>query len=113
MSRRLKSKLLAWILRRSQSCGKATWLIAQSLYRKLSFREQVALSIHMRLCSHCVHFREQIEMLRRILLARDDVESADADLSVSLSPKARERIKKALRDRLEAGTGESERAPDQ
>src|SRR6266576_1812450 len=31
MCRRLKSKLLAWILSRSQSCEKATWLIAQSL----------------------------------------------------------------------------------
>jgi hypothetical protein len=102
MLKRLKSKLFAWILRRFMCCEKAAWLVSQSLDRRLSVRERTTLALHMKLCSHCAQFREQVEMLRKVLRMRDDVEGPDADLSVSLSQEARARIKKVLQESLDA-----------
>jgi hypothetical protein len=104
MASRLKNKMAAWVVRRLASSRKATSLVSQSLDRKLSVRERTALAVHMRLCSYCVHFREQLEVMRRVLgIREDDVEGPESSRSISLSPESRERIKKVLRDYLDAG----------
>jgi len=95
-----RAKIIAWILRRTGSCEKAVGLISQSLDMKLPWRKRIALAVHTWICSQCRRYREQLRIVRQIARTSDaEIASLEGPgSSVSLTPEARERIKKALRE---------------
>ncbi len=100
MASLLKRKLIAWILRWTGSCEKAAALISQSLDRRLSTQERAMLAVHIWICSHCKRYREQLIMIQKIAKTIDPKMTSPTEpgSSISLTPEARERIKKALRE---------------
>ncbi|WP_137718820.1 zf-HC2 domain-containing protein [Methylobacillus flagellatus] len=72
------------------SCKQASQLISQSLDRRLSLRERLALRLHLLICDVCERFRQQL------LLLRDMVHKlrchAEQDADVQLTAAARQRI---------------------
>ncbi|HET9533344.1 MAG TPA: zf-HC2 domain-containing protein [Blastocatellia bacterium] len=75
--------------------------MSESLDRRLSLGERVTLDLHLRICIWCVRYMEQIRALRRISSHYDaaQIENSIASTEQSLSPEARERIKRALQQK--------------
>jgi hypothetical protein len=83
------------------SCERAAELISLSLEAPLGWRRRLALWSHLCVCAMCRRFRLQAWLLQQAGRVADDRAPAD----VTLTEAARERIKAALRDAGEAGTG--------
>ena len=91
-------------------CKHATQLASRALDKPLSFRQRMALRLHLFMCDACTQFVRQLQLMRKALarLGRH----IEHDSSVSLSPQARERIAQAVA--LQAGQiDEARRNPDQ
>ena len=80
-------------------CREISKLVSESMERKLSFREWLALRMHLAMCGLCNGFAKQVRFLR-MAARRDSQRLADgrAHSEVRLSPEARTRIEAALRD---------------
>ena len=77
-------------------CEEADRLMSDSLDRRLTWVERVALEGHVVCCRGCSRARRQLAILRETLRkALDSVSAAGDDV---LSPKARDRIKSTLKD---------------
>lgn len=46
------------------NCHRATRLMSDAMDRPLTFREKVSLSVHLRICDGCRHFRHHMDVLR-------------------------------------------------
>ena len=79
------------------SCKDVSYLVSESLDRKLSFWQRLQVRLHLLMCRFCSRFRKQTLFLRdaahHYLLAVEDTEAA----SPGLSPEARERINQSLK----------------
>jgi predicted anti-sigma-YlaC factor YlaD len=51
------------------SCDQSTRLASDSLERSLTFRERLALRVHVTMCSGCRNFMNQIHMIRNLAKA--------------------------------------------
>ena len=79
------------------SCKEITRLVSESLDRALPFRQRLAVWWHLRLCQLCNRFRRQLLFLRGAIRRHPDrLEGHESPYPSSLSPEARERIKRAL-----------------
>ena len=77
------------------TCKEATQLISESLDHKLSFRQQVAVRIHLLMCKFCARYRKQLLMLRD--LAEHPFYLEEMETHVTLPQEARERIQRSLK----------------
>lgn len=83
------------------NCKNATKLLSESLERPLPLSHRMGLKMHLLMCRFCARFEKQIKFMRNITRRHEkqrleeDTPSPD---SPSLSPEARERMKKALRE---------------
>ena len=79
------------------ACKRAAQLISLSLETPLTWRQRLALAIHLLGCDLCRRFRRQMQLLQRAgSRAGRPEESPDSD---KLSEEARQRIKRALQGR--------------
>jgi hypothetical protein len=85
-----------FLLRRLPTCKEMVALMSQSMERPLTLRERVLLKLHLWVCAWCVWYLEQLRLLRSALRARVADAEAAAPRGASLSPEARERIKRSL-----------------
>ncbi len=92
MSKALKGLLQILSLR----CEEADRLMSDSLDRRLSWTERVALRGHVAVCRACRRARRQLLILQQTM--RKSLETADANGDEMLSPEARDRIRQALKD---------------
>jgi hypothetical protein len=75
------------------SCRRATELISKAQDAPLSWKDGVALRLHLLLCKWCRRYEKQIRILRNVMALR----RADDDAgSAALPDEARERIRRAL-----------------
>ncbi len=79
------------------SCKEASLLSSQSFDRRLAWRERVALRMHLLVCDACRTFANQVAFLRAA--ARQFGRGTNAPELLRLSPDARERIARGLRDK--------------
>lgn len=79
------------------SCKETSLLVSQSLDRHLSWRERVALRMHLLVCNACRSFANQAAFLRAA--ARWFGRGTNASELLRLSSDARERIARKLRDK--------------
>ena len=75
------------------SCKKASELNSRAMDEKLSFRESMALKIHLLLCRSCKNFVQQLAFLR------DAVHHSQAKHHFHLSDETKQRITRALKDK--------------
>jgi hypothetical protein len=47
------------------NCKQATRLMSEELDRGLTWRERIALKMHVMMCAGCTNFRKQMAFLRR------------------------------------------------
>jgi len=80
------------------SCKEVSHLVSESLDRKLPMWQRIQVRLHLLMCRFCSRFRKQVLFLkdaaRSYLLA---VEETEPSTGTTLSPEARERMKRLLR----------------
>ncbi len=77
------------------NCHEVTHLVSRSLDRRLSWRERIAVRMHVLICAGCANFVRQMKFLRTAVqrLAQRDPPGAGG-----LTAAARARIARTLRD---------------
>lgn len=80
------------------TCREVTKLISESLDRPLSFRQRISVAMHLAFCRFCSRYQEQMRLIRAAMrrLATHKGDAVDKTSDASLSPDARERIKREL-----------------
>ncbi len=79
------------------SCKEVSQLVSESLDRKLSWQQRLAVRVHLLMCRFCSRFRRQMLFLREAVHHQPTaIEEADAVSGPALSTEARERIKRLL-----------------
>jgi hypothetical protein len=81
------------------NCREVTRLQSEALDKKLPFSKRVGLRLHLLVCSWCRRYGKQIRFLREAM--HDHPEELCEASSQSLSPEARERMKRALHGQVE------------
>ena len=81
------------------NCKEITQIVSESLDRKLPLHQRMAIRFHLTMCRFCSRFRKQLLILRKIMRFQD-MFIEDEKHPITLSIKARERIKRSLIDRL-------------
>jgi hypothetical protein len=81
------------------NCKEVTRMVSESLDRRLPLRQRIGLRFHLFMCKLCSRYRRQLLILREAMRHRErGVE--DTEPSLTLHPKARERIKRSLMNSL-------------
>lgn len=78
------------------SCKEASVLVSLSCERRLTWRETMALKMHLLMCQACTRFARQIRFLHDAALRFAET-CADIDTGMGLPEPVRQRIAKALR----------------
>lgn len=101
--KRIRQEGEFWLGRRLPTCRELTPVLSQSLERRLTLREQLTLRLHFLICAYCARYLKQLRFMRDALRAREaralEADAADDNAASSLAPEARERIRRALRER--------------
>ena len=78
------------------SCKEISRLYSESMDRTLSLRQRLSLWMHLRMCRLCSGFAKNLQLLRHAARrCADDVDRGETPVE-SLSPEARERIRRIL-----------------
>jgi hypothetical protein len=81
------------------TCKRAAVLLSTALEHGLPLRQRLLLRLHLLACAACMRCKLQLIMLRRaIRLRAHRVETQTVANGTTLSPAARARLKRALRD---------------
>ena len=80
------------------TCKQTARLVSMSYDKRLSWRERLAVRLHLLVCDACRNFARQMRFLREVT-RRFAREQPEIDRRVRLSPEALERITRALKRR--------------
>ncbi|MGB3097042.1 MAG: hypothetical protein WBB46_09980 [Candidatus Deferrimicrobiaceae bacterium] len=78
------------------SCKDTTLLVSESMDRTLPLGRRLAKRLHLMMCVLCARYERQLFMMREVLKRVGAEENPPGPDDVTLSPEAKERIKKAL-----------------
>ena len=78
------------------SCREAIRLISEGMDRPLPIWNRVGLRLHVLICTWCERYRRQLIFIRRAIRQQPD-RLLGQEPSAGLSPEARERFKRAIR----------------
>lgn len=76
------------------SCKQTSQLVSQSLDRRLTLRERLAVRMHLLLCKYCRRFQQQLLTIRLGLTRMS--QSIEQDTNIQMPSEAKARIGKAL-----------------
>ncbi|EUJ11403.1 hypothetical protein Meth11DRAFT_2246 [Methylophilaceae bacterium 11] len=76
------------------NCKQTSQLVSQSLDRRLSLRERIAVRLHLLICKYCKRFSQQLLAIR-IGLQRM-TKSMEEDTHLNMPSETKARIAKAL-----------------
>jgi hypothetical protein len=92
-----KHAIRFFLLRRLPTCQHTVEVISQSLERSLTWRERLALKLHLWICVWCLWYLEHLQIMRKTMLTRGaETPEMDYPSAPALSSEARERIKRQL-----------------
>ena len=75
------------------NCEKASQLASRAMDEKLSFRQNMALKLHLFLCRSCSNFTQQLNFLREVS------RHSGKRIRFKLADEAKRRIAKVLKDK--------------
>jgi len=74
------------------TCQDITRLVSESMDRTLPFTQRLKIRMHLIMCKYCARFEKQVRFLRHVCQEHEELPS-----EATLSAKARDRIRNALR----------------
>ncbi len=79
------------------NCKKVTRMVSDSLDHKLPLYQRFGIRIHLMMCKLCSRYKDQLLLMRKIIGPKM-MDKKETDLSIKLSSKARERIKRLMQN---------------
>ena len=92
----LKRKYNRWVWKNLPPCKEIVPIISQSQDRKLNWRENIVLKMHLAACDPCVRYLKQINFLSDAFHKCQET-NFETDPTIKLSDPARDRIKTAMK----------------
>ena len=93
---KLKHSIRYFLLRRLPACQQTVETISQSMERPLTLRESINLKLHLWICVWCQWYLEHLHIIRDVARANAEPDDLTTTSVPTLSPEARERIKRNL-----------------
>lgn len=75
-----------------KNCKETSVLVTQSLDRSLTFRDRIAMKLHLMICRNCARFMKQMQLIRSWLRIEDEANPP------AMPDGVRERIASKLRE---------------
>ena len=94
---RFQKSGIYWAVERLMSCKKTAFLVGESLERILVLRERIVMKLHLLMCRDCRNYLANLKFMRMVFQKKEKFDEKEETYD-SLDPKARERIKNALKD---------------
>ena len=79
------------------NCKKVTRMVSDSLDHKLPLYQRFGIRIHLMMCKLCSRYKDQLLLMRKIIGPKM-MDKKETDLSIKLSSKVRERIKRLMQN---------------
>jgi hypothetical protein len=76
------------------NCKQTSQLVSQSLDRRLTWKERLAVRLHLLICKYCARFNRQLLAMRAGLKRAS--QTIEEDTNIQLPSDAKARIAKAL-----------------
>jgi hypothetical protein len=93
---RIRHTIRFFLLRRLPTCRSMVSLMSESLERPLTIRERVVLNLHLLVCAWSLWYLNHLKRMRQILRSDSTETALERSNTITLSPEARERLKRAL-----------------
>lgn len=77
------------------NCKKVTYLVSESLDRKLALHQRMGMRIHLVMCKFCSRYKEQLLFLRKTARLYSE-SSEDLDRSIQMPSEVGKRIKESM-----------------
>ena len=88
---------VGWLIRITPSCEDMTRLLSEAMDRPLPLGIRIKMRLHFLICKWCERYKNQLLFLRQALRRDPDkVEGVGAASPASLSPEAKDRLKRAI-----------------
>jgi hypothetical protein len=92
---KLITRIVTWIETITPSCRDMTHLVSQSMDRRLSLQNRLAIWLHLTICDHCVRFTQHLGFIRKV--SRSVLKYAEKMPSAGLPASAKEPMKEYVR----------------
>jgi hypothetical protein len=87
-----------WLSRNTPPCKEVVRLLSDSMERPIPFHRRIGVRLHFLICTWCVRYHDQIELIRTFLRSAEPGSPIDDSGSgARLSDEARERLKRLTR----------------
>ena len=94
---KLRIGLIAgWLIRMTPPCSQVVRLVSEDMDRPLPLFTKAKVHLHFLICKWCERYRQQLIFIRSAMRQQPD-KLMDQESSAGLSPEARERFKRAIR----------------
>ena len=91
--------IVGWLIRITPSCKDMTRLLSDAMDRPLPLGIRLKMRLHFLICKWCERYKNQLLFLRQALRRNPtELESEVAASSRSLSPEAKDRLKRMIRN---------------
>lgn len=92
--------ITAMLIRMTPTCTQMTSLLSEAMDRPLPVGMRIKMRVHFLICKWCERYKNQLLFLRNAIRRQPGkLEGQEAPSSTTLSPEARERLKRTLNDR--------------
>lgn len=90
--------IVGWLIRLTPPCKDMTRLLSEAMDRPLPLGIRIKMRLHFLICKWCERYKNQLLFLRQALRRNPDaIEGEAAAPSASLSPEAKDRLKRTIR----------------
>jgi hypothetical protein len=90
--------LADFLVKYTPRCEEVTRLHSESLDHPIPWRKRIGVKFHFLICVWCEQYLKQLRFIRRAVRTHPErLEGQDMPSSPSLSPEAKERMKRTLR----------------
>ena len=91
--------IVGWLIRITPPCKDMTRLLSEAMDRPLPFGIRVRMRLHFLICKWCERYKNQLLFLRQALRRNPyELESEIPASSTPLSPEAKDRLKRVIRN---------------
>lgn len=102
MLKSIKKILKKMINRLTPSCEIISQKVSESMDHRLPLSDRIAIRLHLMVCQFCNRYRLQLLAIRDALNEKTKLEEPPGTGNECLSDQAREKMKKALRERFQS-----------